>query len=128
MAKPCLNLHLIPLLPLAFWLMRSYLVSMSKRYIAATHTHAHRFAVSAELDAQTLTQDRAATGWLFDTNMQEVYWRGACPQCSSIVRLHAHPVRGKKSTGHCDDRCTSATGFNCECQCAGKNHGSDHAA
>jgi hypothetical protein len=35
-------------------------------------------------------------------------------------------VKGFVTEHVCDARCTSATGFNCECQCGGKNHGADH--
>ena len=31
-----------------------------------------------------------------------------------------------KPDHRCGARCTSATGANCDCSCAGKNHGSDH--
>lgn len=48
-----------------------------------------------------------------------------CEHGSSKVDV----VRGRHSdTRKCDARCTGATGFDCECSCAGQNHGSAHAA
>jgi hypothetical protein len=41
----------------------------------------------------------------------------------------AQPVRGLyRVDKKCDGRCEAATGFSCECQCGGKNHGMSHAA
>ena len=41
----------------------------------------------------------------------------------------AKPVRGKFSAKHvCSAKCMSSHGTICECSCAGKNHGSAHAA
>lgn len=48
-----------------------------------------------------------------------------CPQCDGLMTSAV--VRGSYSqTRKCDPRCTSATGFNCECQCSGQNHGAAH--
>jgi hypothetical protein len=35
-------------------------------------------------------------------------------------------VQGKASARKCSARCTNATGPDCECECVGRNHGSDH--
>lgn len=43
-------------------------------------------------------------------------------------RMVAKPVHGRLSDGvKCDRRCTGARGHDCECSCAGSNHGADHA-
>lgn len=49
-----------------------------------------------------------------------------CRECGrSLVRWDA--VQGHYSEARaCDVRCTSATGFRCECQCGGHNHGADN--
>jgi hypothetical protein len=59
-----------------------------------------------------------------------------CPACAAAgkrdgigqpVRALLAPVLGRfNQSKKCDGRCTSATGHNCECQCGGRNHGSDH--
>ena len=37
------------------------------------------------------------------------------------------PVRGTFSASKkCSARCKAATGHDCDCQCAGRNHGADH--
>ncbi len=46
-----------------------------------------------------------------------------CP-CGAIRTMNR--LNGRLSETKCSVRCTSATGPNCECQCAGKAHGSDH--
>lgn len=48
-----------------------------------------------------------------------------CPTCAAP--MYGDAVHGRYSaTRKCDPRCTGATGFDCECQCGGKNHGADH--
>jgi hypothetical protein len=59
-----------------------------------------------------------------------------CPACAAAGkrdplgnprRVLLAPVLGRyNASKKCDGRCTSATGHNCECQCGGRNHGSDH--
>lgn len=46
--------------------------------------------------------------------------------CGKSVLMRT--VRGKYAADiKCDGRCMSATGFNCECSCGGKNHGAGNA-
>ena len=40
-------------------------------------------------------------------------------------RLIVSAIKAVKNGTKCDARCTSAKGFNCECSCAGANHGAD---
>jgi hypothetical protein len=47
-----------------------------------------------------------------------------CAKCRTTVRLL--PIRGVRSEKRCDARCTSAASRDCNCQCAGRNHGIDH--
>jgi hypothetical protein len=48
-----------------------------------------------------------------------------CRGCG--VRRCLKPVIGKFSNSiKCTAKCQSATGHDCECQCAGKNHGAAH--
>jgi hypothetical protein len=35
--------------------------------------------------------------------------------------------QGGDTHRHCDERCWSATGKDCDCKCGGKNHGLGHA-
>jgi hypothetical protein len=45
-----------------------------------------------------------------------------CRKCGQPAR--AKPIRGKfNPTVVCNAKCQASTGFNCECSCAGKNHG-----
>lgn len=45
-------------------------------------------------------------------------------ECSCGKKRKAKIVVGKYSEKIlCDERCMSATGYKCECQCGGKNHG-----
>lgn len=49
-----------------------------------------------------------------------------CPACGYPV-IKSDVIRGKYSADHkCNRKCTSALGADCECQCAGENHGADH--
>lgn len=50
-----------------------------------------------------------------------------CPTCGR--EIGGRDVKGTYiATKKCDPRCTGATGHNCECQCAGANHGAAYAA
>lgn len=74
------------------------------------------------------------TGWNYDRWGNKSYpsYRPAkyfsylhCPKCKSIA--FSKEIKGKFSPDHkCSARCTSALGADCECQCAGENHGIDH--
>lgn len=44
-----------------------------------------------------------------------------CEKCRSEVKTVF--VKGVTTEHVCDDRCASATGFQCLCSCGGKNHG-----
>ena len=46
-------------------------------------------------------------------------------QCGRAVRVWKR-VNGRPSPRKCSPRCTGATGPDCECECVGANHGSDH--
>jgi hypothetical protein len=48
---------------------------------------------------------------------------GLCPTCGRAMKYGALKARVNPAQ-KCDARCTSARGHNCECQCGGKNHGS----
>lgn len=53
------------------------------------------------------------------------YFTG-CPKCHSKF-IEGNAVKGTYSDSHkCDSRCMNAKGPDCECQCAGKNHGINH--
>ena len=41
-------------------------------------------------------------------------------------RMRVRGVRGRETDKACDARCTNAVGFDCECSCAGRNHGAAH--
>lgn len=105
---------------------------MEQRYIGTAKGHEHRFTVSAVLDVNTLPRrdyNRPAAeqqGWI--EYCGTAAWIGPCPTCCRVVSLIGHAIHGKHSESRkCDARCTSAKGFNCECQCAGKNHGADYS-
>jgi hypothetical protein len=56
-----------------------------------------------------------------------VYFPHECPN-SPRVYIPLKPVFGTYSKDHkCNDKCLSAIGHNCECQCGGKNHGASHS-
>lgn len=105
-------------------------MTKDRRYIARTRKHEHRFAVSALIDRDSLQPVTSTVmGWYRNDNLGEVCWRGQCPECPKVVWIVAHPVRGAYSDSRdCDERCTSASGTECLCHCAGRNHGADHAA
>lgn len=49
--------------------------------------------------------------------------------CSCGAPMDGHRVEGRLNTAiQCNARCMGATGPNCECSCAGQNHGAAHAA
>lgn len=49
-----------------------------------------------------------------------------CRSCGRHISTWTK-VQGRFSPARqCDDRCTSATGYKCECQCGGRNHGSNN--
>jgi hypothetical protein len=58
----------------------------------------------------------------------EIYY-GPLPlfYCECGRLMAANGLKGTTSDTPCDARCTGATGHNCECQCSGRNHGSDYA-
>jgi len=47
-----------------------------------------------------------------------------CPKCkANHIWVKWGIVKGKRSEQPCDARCTNAKGFDCQCSCAGLNHG-----
>lgn len=47
--------------------------------------------------------------------------------CECGGRVHLKVLHGKHNASKgCSARCMSATGPNCECSCAGANHGANH--
>ena len=56
------------------------------------------------------------------------YWGSACINCKACHEPRAaKKVLGKYSAEHvCGAKCLAATGQQCECSCAGKNHGAGH--
>lgn len=49
-----------------------------------------------------------------------------CGQCKRLTS--GEPIRGKyRARRACDVRCVYAKGPDCECSCAGKNHGAGHS-
>lgn len=79
------------------------------------------------------------TGWKYDrwgNKGQPVYTPSSlysprsksslCPKCGGN-NTRSDLINGKFSAKQpCNARCTSALGPDCECQCAGENHGIDH--
>lgn len=51
-----------------------------------------------------------------------------CPACGSSTVVVTRIRGALRPDVPCDARCTSARGHNCECSCAGANHGRDHEA
>lgn len=53
-----------------------------------------------------------------------------CRRCWTCgARFRYSEIRGKLSTSHeCNAKCLASKGPNCECSCAGKNHGKGWAA
>lgn len=50
----------------------------------------------------------------------------ACPGCKML--RYARPVLGKfRAEKKCSALCVMAIGHDCECACAGKNHGAGHS-
>ena len=73
--------------------------------------------------------DRAEITWTTQDGRQ---LRGEHPPasaCRSCKRpTSGNPVRGRFSAAHrCDARCIYAKGPDCECSCAGANHGAGHS-
>lgn len=48
-----------------------------------------------------------------------------CPTCGK-GEVSGTPVHGKRTDEPCGAKCLAATGPNCECSCAGANHGAAH--
>lgn len=80
--------------------------------------------VAPDLRAPTTAM---ATSWacqLFWTEVNERQHK--CRSCGRTLVTWA-VVKGRYSENRaCDARCTGASGHNCECQCGGRNHGSDN--
>jgi hypothetical protein len=67
-----------------------------------------------------------AQGQQLEANNGTVY---SPHKCSSSPRnfIRLEPVFGAYSKDYeCNDKCLSAIGHDCECQCGGKNHGANH--
>lgn len=50
----------------------------------------------------------------------------AIVDCVCGSPMYVSPVRGRKNKTKCGATCQSATGPNCDCSCAGANHGNAH--
>lgn len=59
-----------------------------------------------------------------DTGRQVIFTIG----CTCRGRMEATVVKGKLSDKVCGPRCHNAKGPDCDCSCAGDNHGKAHAA
>lgn len=72
-----------------------------------------------------VTDDRRHYEFLRPDGSWNIYMPDAkCPSCNRTI--YGDLVKGTYSEKHkCGKKCTQATGTNCECQCAGRNHGSD---
>lgn len=47
-----------------------------------------------------------------------------CPTCDSRFRAYGQTLKGKANPAKvCSAKCVGATGFDCECECGGDNHG-----
>lgn len=51
---------------------------------------------------------------------------GRCGVCRRWTSNHQLVVGVSKPSVKCSARCTSARRGDCECECVGRNHGSDH--
>jgi hypothetical protein len=50
---------------------------------------------------------------------------GPAATCACGKRVKLMPVKGRYNPDvPCNVKCTASKGFNCECSCGGKNHGS----
>jgi hypothetical protein len=103
----------------------------ARRYNGTTKLHEHKFSVSTICDVNILPpsnpRDLNQSGWV--EYCGTAAWIGPCPSCGKRLRVVAQAVMGRYSESRkCDTRCTSATGYNCECQCGGRNHGAANAA
>ena len=62
-----------------------------------------------------------------ETTNGEILWESdyrLTRMCACGARVFLYVVRGKyRAAKKCTARCTAATGHDCECSCAGKNHG-----
>ncbi len=92
--------------------------------------------------AVDVPDSRHITGYVFHVSNPQLRDTsyGLCPFCGDAptaderrLAKRSHKVMGKVSRNHlvnfmfappCDGRCTNARGPNCDCQCGGKNHGS----
>ena len=74
--------------------------------------------------------ERSSLMWLVDgrpANYPEVIpCPNGCKQWGLERYLIAQVVKGKLSDGKCGARCLNAAGPNCDCQCAGENHGKNY--
>lgn len=107
------------------------MIENAERWIARTTKHEHKVAKLIELPRWGVDDlprfGAIQEGWV--NYCGAATWIGSCPTCGASLRLMGQQIQGLYSeVAKCDARCTSARGNHCECQCAGKNHGSDHAA
>lgn len=111
-------------------------MSSARRYIAkckvcnsvtsglTSGNHMHRSKSDPQRDGQVYTYE-PAKGEPVRTVIGSLVLD--CRKCGAPKI--ASVVRGKFSTKHeCNAKCLASTGTICECSCAGKNHGSAHAA
>ncbi len=79
-------------------------------------------ADGAKIAPDAYKLDESYRGWTM--HVGDVCWYGECPGCGEVRFLRGKLVKGKLNPAKtCTPRCESATGPNCECACAGANHG-----
>ena len=92
----------------------------------------HRQTADGQLVPQprdTRDIDADQDGWVaLAANGSILCYVGPCPDCGQRKIMRGEQVRGRYSAQRdCDPRCTGARGVDCECHCAGANHGAAHS-
>lgn len=85
----------------------------------------HRLKLEQEgLPLQTWDKEVVVGQLQYNANTGELVL--PCFECGKIRK--AHQIRGKYNRNKvCNNKCMSATGFDCECSCAGRNHGKNYS-
>jgi len=79
------------------------------------------FRYFAEQNGQTVELSRVGHDGAVST--KACHFMGFAPDGTKLQATRKVQIKSNPSLHKCSDRCVSAKGWLCECECGGKNHG-----
>lgn len=87
-------------------------------------------AIRARDHAAAWTRETYELHGRMSSSYRTTYGEGStpAPEVCCGRAMSGRPVQGRRTAERCGAKCANATGHDCECSCAGRNHGNAHTA